>query len=90
MPEHLEHDLATASFLVVRGFRLLGLQPNGQGRYLFRFEDGNGTAGQAVLDYLAGAQVPAKAITDAEKSLKTLLYSQPRERHGNGRRQVRR
>ncbi len=81
--EHLESDLGTAAFLVVRRFRLLGLMPNGGGRYAFRFDDPDGTATEEAMEYLQGASVPAKALVSAERDLKTLLYS--RKRDGNGR-----
>lgn len=75
MREHLESDLGTAAFLIVRGFRLLGLVPNGSGRYAFRFEDGGEKAGGTAMAYLQGATVSARALMDAQKTLKTLLYS---------------
>ena len=79
--EHRESDLGTASFLVVKSFRLLGLAPDGgSGRYAFRFEDSDGKAAEAALAYLQGESLPAKALIAAEKDLKTLLYS----RKGNG------
>lgn len=38
--DHLETDLGVAAFLVVRGFRVLGLDaPEGGSRYAFRFAD---------------------------------------------------
>lgn len=80
--EHLEADLGTAAFLVVRGFRLLGLAPNGNGRYAFRFADSDGKVGEAGLAYLQGESVPAKALIAAEKDLKTLLYSKKGDGHG--------
>ncbi len=80
MREHLESDLGTAAFLVVRGFRLLGLEPNGSGRYAFRFEDPQDKTAAAALAYLQGENVPARAFAAAEKDLKTLLYT----RKGNG------
>jgi hypothetical protein len=81
--EHLEADLGTASFLVVRGFRLLGLTQNSAGRYSFRFENREGKAEEAALDYLQGESVPAKALIAAERDLKTLLYGKKRG-YGNG------
>jgi len=80
MPEHLQTDLGTAAFLVVRGFRLLGLAPDGRGRFMFRFDDPDDRAASAALGYLQGESVPARALIAAEKDLKTLLYS----RNGNG------
>jgi hypothetical protein len=81
--EHLESDLGTAAFLVARGFRLLGLAPDGGSRYAFRFSDPDGQATTAALAYLQGAEVSAKALVAAEKDLKTLLYS--RKGTGNGK-----
>jgi hypothetical protein len=79
--EHLESDLGTAAYLVVRDFRLLGVVPEGGGRFAFRFDDPDGTAASATMAYLQGEAVPAKALLDAQKALKTLLYSQ---KNGNG------
>lgn len=73
--EHLESDLGTAAFLVVRNFRLLGLVPNGGNRYAFRFADPDDKASETAMAYLQGESVPAKALIAAEKNLKTLLYS---------------
>ena len=81
--EHVESDLGTAAFLVVRGFRLLGLMHNGGGRYAFRFDDPNEKASEAALSYLQGECVPARALVAAEKDLKTLLYT--RKGNGNGK-----
>ncbi len=78
--EHLESDLGTAAFLIVRGFPLLGLTPLSGGRFGFRFGDSEGTAHRAALSYLQGQCVPAKALVEAQKTLKTLLYTQK----GNG------
>lgn len=75
--EYVEPDLGTAAFLLVRGLRLLGLADIGQSErshYAFRFADPNNTASQLTLDYLRGDNAPAKAIVDAEKTLKTLPY----------------
>ena len=85
--EHLASDLGIAAFLVVRGFRLLGLMPNGGSRYAFRFDDPNEKASEAALSYLQGASVPARALVAAEKDLKTLLYS--RKANGNENRRHR-
>jgi hypothetical protein len=82
--EHIEADLGTAAFLVVRGFRLLGLTQNSaSGRYSFRFENAEAKAEEAALDYLQGESVPAKALIAAERDLKTLLYGKKRGT-GNG------
>ena len=82
--EHLESDLGTAAFLVVRGFRLVGLTPHGGARYAFRFADPDSKAAGAAMDYLGGDTASAKAIIDAEKTLKTLLYTRKNgEGYGN-------
>ncbi len=78
--EHLESDLGTAAFLVVRGFRLVGLTPNGGSRYAFRFADPDSKAAGAAMDYLGGDTASAKAIIAAEKDHKKILYA----RRGNG------
>ena len=84
--EHLEHDLGDAAFLVVKGFRLIGLVPGGQGHYSFEFEDPGGRAREAAMDYLRGEPVSARELVNAQKSLKNLLYNakSPRNGHDNG------
>ncbi len=79
--EYLQHDLGTAAFLVVKGFRFLGLVNKGGGRYAFRFADEDGRAAETSLGYMQGESVPARALIAAEKDLKTALYS-----GGNGNR----
>jgi hypothetical protein len=78
--EHLESDLGTAAFLVVRGFPLLGLKRIGGSRFGFRFADPRGEASGTAMAYLRGEAAPAKMLFAAERDLKTLLYSQK----GNG------
>ena len=80
--EHLECDLNVAAFLVVRGFRLLGVEPAGGKRLSFRFEDDQGNARAAALEYFSGATVSARDFAAAEKNLKTVIYS---ARNGNGK-----
>lgn len=80
MSEHLQSDLGIAAFLVVRGFRLLGLTADGRGRFMFRFDDPENRAAGVAMAYLQGESMPARALIAAEKDLKTLLYS----RNGNG------
>jgi hypothetical protein len=83
--EYLESDLPTAAFLVVRDFRLLGVEPVERGRLAFRFEDREGKARDAALEFLSGASVVARDFATAEKSLKTALYSaKGSPRNGNG------
>jgi hypothetical protein len=78
--EHLEPDLGTAAFLVVRGFALLGLKRIGGSRFGFRFADDTGKAKAAAMAYLQGESASAKMLFAAERDLNTLLYSQK----GNG------
>lgn len=85
MAEHLECDLGTAAFLVVRGFPLLGLQHLNGSRFGFRFGDPAGKAGAAAMSYLQGESVPAKQLVAAERDLKTLLYSEKGCGNGNSR-----
>jgi hypothetical protein len=80
--EHLEDDLGIAAFLVVKGFRLLGLQPGNGGHFSFRFEDMDGRAQQTAMDYLHGDPISAREFVAAEKTLKTVLYS-AKGRNGN-------
>ena len=81
--EHSEPDFGTAAFLQVRGFRLLGLSPIRPGRYAFRFSDPEGRAEESAMAYLAGEPVAGRAFFEAEKSLKTLLYSRKGNLNGN-------
>ena len=80
--EHLEDDLGIAAFLVVKGFKLLGLKPGERGHYAFRFEDKNGDAKETAMSYLRGELVPARDLVSAEKNLKTFLYSVKGTRNG--------
>ena len=82
MHEHLESDLGKAAFLIVKGFRVLGLTDVGRGRYAFRFENGEDAA-KATLGYMQGEAVSAKALISAEKDLKSLLYAT--KGNGNGK-----
>ena len=82
--EHLESDLSTAAFLVVRGFRLLGLVPDGGSRFAFQFEDPQGHAAEHAMAYMQGEAVPARALVAALRDLKTLLFA--RKGNGNGNR----
>ncbi len=84
--EHRESDLGAAAFLVVRGFRLLGLVANGGGRFSFRFADPDGAAAEAAMGYLQGESVPARALIAAQKDLKNLLYAQKRNGDEDGNR----
>ncbi len=88
--EYVEIDLATASFLVVRGFKLLGLIPGGRSRYLFRFADPEENAAEVAMGYLQGETVPANALIAAEANLKTLIYSKKEKENGNERQSYRR
>ena len=88
MSEHIESDLGTAAFLLVRGVELLGLKTISPRRYGFRFADKDGIAGRTALAYMRGEAAPARELFAAEKSLKTLLYSQRDNKPaaGNGNR----
>ena len=82
--EHLEDDLPTAAFLLVRGFKLIGVVPGARGHYSFQFEDVDGRAKQIAMGYLQGDLVPARDFVAAEKNLKTVLYSaKGRNGHSN-------
>jgi hypothetical protein len=82
---HLEFDLGAASFLIVRGFPLIDLEPDPSGRrFAFRFDDADGAAKAASLDYFRGATAPARELMSAQKYLKNLLYAKKPLRNGNG------
>lgn len=82
--EHHESDLGAAAFLVVRGFRLLGLAANDGKRFSFRFADPDGAAAEAAMAYLQGDSAPARALISAQKDLKNLLYARKRNGDGDG------
>ena len=85
--EHLEHDLGTAAFLVVRGFKLIGLQRKGGQRYAFCFDDPDCRASSVAALYFQGDPVPARSLVNAERDLKTRLYAEKDSNgHGNTRR----
>jgi hypothetical protein len=66
------HDLNVASFLLVRGHRLVGVDGAAGGRREFRFDP---AAESDVPAYFSGAVVPARALLGALKDLKVLIYS---------------
>ena len=84
--EYLESDLSMASFLLARGFKLLGLELIGT-RYSFKFEDGaaSGNAASAIQEYHKGALIPARDFAGAIQQLKGTLYAAKyQNRNGNG------
>jgi|HubBroStandDraft_3_1064219.scaffolds.fasta_scaffold491399_1 hypothetical protein len=84
--EYLESDLSMASFLLVRGFKLLGLELIGT-RYSFKFEDdaASGDAASAIQEYHKGALIPARDFAAAIQQLKGTLYAAKyQNRNGNG------
>jgi len=83
MKEHLETDIAVASFLTVRGFKLTHLKQLGPHRYGFSFADPDYTAAKEVDSYFAGANAEAKALLDTLRDLKDRLYATKGNRNGN-------
>ncbi len=79
--EYLESDLNMASYLLARGFKLLGLELVGT-RYSFKFED-SGDAATATKEYRTGALISAREFAAAIQQLKSVLY-QEKFRNGNG------
>lgn len=73
---HREGELPIAAFLWCRGFKFIGCVPDDyrRGRLLFAFEDSDGTASQARIEYLNGGQCSAKEFAAALASLKSQLY----------------
>lgn len=68
------HDLWFAALLKIRGFRLLGVQVNGNGRAQFEFED-KPTRQQLLVDFVnRKLSVEPLGFVDAMKSLKALTY----------------
>lgn len=62
-------ELEVAAFLKARGHRLLNAQAAGR-VVAFSFEDG---AGEDVDQYIAGAEVPARELFEAHRSLRALI-----------------
>ena len=62
-------ELEVASFLKARGHRLLNAQPAGR-VVTFSFGDG---AGEDVDQYIAGAEIPARELFEAHRSLRALI-----------------
>ncbi len=68
------HDLWFAALLKIKGFCLLGVQANGNGRALFEFED-RPEREQLLIDFVNGKlSVEPLGFVDAMKSLKALSY----------------
>jgi len=67
-------DLWQAALLKVKGFDLLGVQVNGNGRALFEFED-RPEREQLLIDFVnRKLSVEPLGFVDAMKSLKALSY----------------
>jgi hypothetical protein len=84
---HLESDLHVASFLLARGFQLLGLERVGT-RYGFKFEldVASGDVTSAIWEYNRGALVPAREFAAAIQQLKSALYAAKfKDGYGNER-----
>lgn len=84
---HLESDLHVASFLLAKGFKFLGLELVGS-RYAFKFDNSNGDAAEAALDYSRGALVPAREFAAGIQRLKTDLYTTKFKENGNERKRA--
>ena len=84
---HTEGELPIAAFLWCRGFKFAGCvsDDHRRGRLLFAFEDDEGRATQARIEYLNGGQVAAKEYAAAFSDLKSQLYS-AKDGDGNGER----
>jgi hypothetical protein len=81
---HLENDLSVAGFLLVKGYKLLGLELVGT-RYAFVFDDSEQDAVMAAFEYTSGALVPANQYAEAIKQLKSALYAEKFKENRNGR-----
>jgi hypothetical protein len=83
--EYLESDLYVASYLLARGFSLLGLELLGS-RFAFKF-GGDGTSADpptATREYRQGAVIPARDFAAAVQQLKGELYAAKFKKDGNG------
>jgi hypothetical protein len=80
---HTEAELPIAAFLWCRGFKFVGCVPDDHRscRLLFAFEDDEGNATHARIEYLNGGQCSAKDFAAALTNLKSQLYE---AKDGNG------
>jgi hypothetical protein len=80
---HTEGEISIAAFLWCRGFKFAGCVPDDhrRGRLLFAFEDEEGGATQARIEFLNGGQCSAKDFAAALADLKSQLYE---AKDGNG------
>lgn len=87
---HAEGELPIAAFLWCRGFKFVGCAPDDhrRGRLLFAFEDDEGQAAQARIEFLNGGQVAAKEYAAALSDLKAQLYA-AKNGDGDGKQQAR-
>ena len=82
---HLESDLHIASFLMARGFKLLGLELVGT-RYAFKFESNAASSGDVaseIQEYTRGAVISAREFAASIQQLKGALYA-AKFKDGNG------
>src|SRR5450755_2777685 len=90
---HTEGELAMAAFLWCRGFKFVGCVPDDhrRGRLLFAFEDDEGQAAHARIEFLNGGQCSAKEFAAALANLKSQLYeAKDGNGYGNGQQASRR
>lgn len=80
MDNHIEPDISAASFLIVKGCKLEGLEPIGRFRYGFRFS--NPRAASLVQDFYNHAECSARDFAAALRDLKDRLYQQKRIENG--------
>lgn len=74
---HAEGELPIAAYLWCKGFRFVRCvaDDHRRGRLLFAFEDDEGRAAQARIDFLNGGQCVAKEYAVALSNLKSELYA---------------
>jgi hypothetical protein len=83
---HREGELPVAAYLWCWGFKFIGCVPDDRrrGRLLFAFQDKEGQAAEARIDFLNGGRCSAKDFAAAMANLKSQLY-EAKDGNGNGK-----
>ncbi len=74
MDEFLEPNLAVASFLRTKGYKLDRFAQIGRTKLAFIFSDHDGRAGQVAESYSRGATAPAELLLSNFGDLKQAMY----------------
>jgi len=66
-------DIAIASYVMMKGLKLLNASRDNRGRFYFKFEDPNDLGNSYAVDYVNSESARFDAIM---KNLKSVLYKQ--------------